>query len=58
MRVVNCPICGKAFVIAPKNIYKALIGGKVKHLCGWNCLRVLEKEREANKDAKKRRKEG
>lgn len=52
MIVEKCPICGKSFVPAPYHIYKASIKGRVKNLCGWNCLRKLERERETNKKPK------
>lgn len=49
----KCHICGKAFVIPPKNIYKIVIEGRVTHLCSWKCLRVAEREKEAQKEARK-----
>lgn len=49
MKLVTCPVCGKSFIRAPANIFKATIDGKVKHLCGWNCLRAVEMEKEAKK---------
>jgi hypothetical protein len=57
MEVVKCPVCGKSFIPAPEHIYKAWIKGKAKPLCGWNCLRKLERAIEAKKEAKKRAKE-
>lgn len=47
MQYRTCYVCGKTFILAPENIYKAHVGGKVKHLCGWNCLRALEKKKAA-----------
>lgn len=52
MRFVDCYVCGKTFILAPKNIYRVTVNGKVKHLCGWNCLRKLEREKEAKKKSK------
>lgn len=49
---VDCPVCGKSFIIPPKNTYKIRIEGKVIHLCSWKCLRAVEKEKEAKKRAK------
>lgn len=53
LELFKCPICGKGFIPAPLHIFKATIKGRVKYLCGWNCLRELERK----KDAKKKRKE-
>lgn len=52
MKTRKCFVCGKEFILAPENIFKVLIEGKVKHLCGWNCLRKLEREKEAKKKPK------
>lgn len=52
MRFKVCPVCGKEFILAPCNIYKLTIDGKIKHLCSWNCMRKLEREKEANKKPK------
>ena len=52
MKLVNCPVCGKSFIQAPSNIFKATINGRVKHLCGWNCMRTLEQEKEDKKKSK------
>ena len=52
MELVRCPMCGKSFIPAPEHIYKAPIKGRVKYLCGWNCLRKLEREKEAKKKLK------
>lgn len=54
MRIRKCFVCGKIFVLAPENIYKVRIKGRIKHLCGWNCLMKLEREREAEKKSKER----
>ena len=47
MRFRKCFVCGKEFILAPENIYKVRIKGRVRHLCSWGCLRVLEKQKEA-----------
>lgn len=52
MRVVECPVCGQMFMLAPCNIYKVTIKGKVKHLCSYSCMRKLEREKEAKKTPK------
>ena len=57
MKELRCPVCDKEFILAPKNIYKAYIGGKVRNLCGWNCMREAEREQEAKKRKSKERKQ-
>ena len=57
MRLAECPVCGKSFVPAYKHIYRAKVGKVYKVFCGWNCQIKFEKEREANKQARKKRKE-
>lgn len=52
MELVKCFVCGKEFIPAPENVYKASIKGKVKHLCSWSCLRKLQREKEAKKKSK------
>ena len=52
MKIRKCPICGKDFVLAPCNIYKLTVDGKIKNFCGWNCMREQEKENEAKKKPK------
>lgn len=42
MELMKCPVCGRSFIKAPYHVYKTVINGKVKYLCGWNCLRKLE----------------
>lgn len=49
-----CAVCGKYFIIAPENIYKVTIKGKVMHLCSWSCLVQHRKEREEKKKRKER----
>lgn len=52
MRSVKCYVCEKDIILAPENIYKVVIDGKTKHLCGWGCLRNLERAKEAKKKPK------
>ena len=52
MEPIKCYVCGKLFIKALCNIFKATVNGHVKHFCGWNCLRALEKEKEAEKNSK------
>lgn len=52
MRVVKCFICGKDFIVAPCNLYRAVIEGKVKHFCSYSCFREYEREKEAKKKPK------
>ena len=52
MRLMKCPVCGKYFILNAGSIFNVLVDGKVKHLCGWNCKRALEKDPELKKRLK------
>lgn len=49
MEAVKCPVCGKEFIPATENIYKASIKGRTKHLCSWTCYRKIQRAKEAKK---------
>lgn len=34
----TCYTCGKQFILAPMNIFKRKINGKVRHFCSYRCL--------------------
>lgn len=53
MEVLRCPICGKEFIPAPENIYKVIMGARTEHFCSWGCYRIVQKQREAEKKARK-----
>ena len=49
MAIRKCHICGKEFLLAPCNLYKARVNGRVKQFCSYHCFRELQKEKEAKK---------
>ena len=54
----TCPICGQMFDVSfyTDYAYKKSIHGKVILFCGYNCMRVVEKQREAEERAKQAKK--
>ena len=51
-----CPVCGTTFIMAPQHTYKLTINQKVEYYCRYNCYRKVQKEQEAKKADKRRRK--
>lgn len=47
---INCPVCGKLFIIPPKNIYKIRNKDGTQHFCSYTCYKQI-KEREGNNNA-------
>ena len=41
---MTCVVCGKIFIPAPEHIYNEERGGKVKHICGYNCNCVFNRK--------------
>lgn len=42
---VVCPVCGKSFIPAPKNIYKIKEDGKLLQICNYTCFKVAEERK-------------
>lgn len=44
----KCPVCGKEFDISyyVNYVYKKSMNGRTIHYCGYNCMRVVEREQE------------
>ena len=50
----KCPVCGKAFLKAPENIYKLTVKGVVTHYCSYTCYRAVQKRQERGKKTRRR----
>ncbi len=52
----SCYICGKRFYKTPQWAYKLCYRGKTCVMCSYTCLRTLEKKREAEIEAQRKKK--
>ena len=52
--VFTCPVCGKKYVPAGQHVYKI----DDHFVCSWGCQRKAEKEKEARKAERKKKKKG
>lgn len=52
----ECPVCGRAFIVPPENVYKLYIGGKWVDFCRYNCFRSeqLKQKPKQNRGAGRR----
>lgn len=46
---IKCPVCGKLFIVAVKNIYKIRTEDGTEDYCSYTCYRKKQKEREEKK---------
>ena len=56
VRLANCPVCGKRFVIPASSIYKLDTKSGRRYYCGYNCYRKVYKEMYEAKELKEKEK--
>lgn len=38
----TCPVCGKAFIVPPENVYRLYVDGKYVDYCRYSCFRSVQ----------------
>ena len=51
-----CPVCGKRFYKTPQWIYKLVYKKKIRVMCSYGCYRALEKKKDAELKARRKKK--
>lgn len=56
IRLAECPVCGKTFVLHTESIYKLDTPKGRRYYCGYNCYRKVYKEMYGEQERKEKEK--